>query len=113
MPSPSTGRDRLGMLDDTPGRLLGSAPDKLDPLRESIYEGLQELLRRIIGEIPRFVKQFRCAADVCLRLLHRRNVQEHERLSQMMVGSERRERAGGDADDGAGLPVEDTVALRP
>src|SRR3954470_7262971 len=98
MPSPSTGRDRLRMLDDTPGTPLGSAPDELDPLRESIYESLQELPRGIIGQIPLFVKQFRRATDVGLGLLHRRNVQEHERLSQMMVGSERRERPGRHAD---------------
>src|SRR5256885_12448382 len=113
MPAPATGRDRLGMLDDTPDTLLGSAPDELDPLREGLPESLQELPGGIIGEIRRFVKQFRRATYVGLGLLHRRNVQKHERLSQMMVGAEARERTRRDTDDRTGFPVEDAVALRP
>src|SRR4051794_11401821 len=112
MPAPATGKDRFAILNDTPKRRSGSAADELDPLRERVGESLQKLFGGFVGQVAGVVEQLCRAANVGLRLLHGRDVQEYECLPQVVVGAEGGDGAGRDADHGAGLSVEYMVVLR-
>ena len=54
-------------------------------------------MRSVVGE------ELVGAADIGLGLLHHRHVEEDQRLAQMVIGAEAADRAGRDADHGAGL----------
>ena len=64
-------------------------------------------------ELAAFVEQFRGAADIGFRLLHHRDVEEDERLAQVMVRAEPADRAGRDADHRARLAGPRALAVRP
>src|SRR6266481_5424078 len=59
-----------------------------DPAGEGLHELLQKFLRAGVREIARVVEELRRTADIGFRLLQRRDVEEDERLAQMMVGAE-------------------------
>src|SRR4051812_15672650 len=77
----------------------------LDPRSERCSELTQELARALVLQLAARVEQIRSASDVGFRLLHHRDVQEHERLAQMMVCTESADCTRRHADHGAGLAV--------
>ncbi len=84
-----------------------------DPCGERLHETLQEFAYTVVDELAVGGEQFISAADIGLRLRHRRHVEKHQRLTQMMVGAEPADRAGRSADDGAGLAAPHTRPLGP
>lgn len=60
----------------------------LDPFGIGLHEAFQEFSGAVIDQFAARIEQFVGAADISLRLRHRRDVQKHERLTQMMIGSE-------------------------
>src|SRR6266851_3325840 len=87
--------------------------DRLDPFRERLHEFLQEFAGTIVDELAMFIEELVGMADISFGLLHRRHVQKHERLPQMMVGAESPDRARRTADDRTGLAVPDAASIRP
>src|SRR5437588_2598804 len=76
-----------------------------NPVGERRHELLQELARSFIRELAICIEKLVGAAEISLRLRHRRHVQEYQRLSQVMVGAKSADGAGRGADDGSGLAV--------
>src|SRR5258708_4673696 len=60
----------------------------LDPRFECLQELLQKFAGRVVLQRAVLVEQLGGAADVRLRLLHRRDVEEYERLPQRVVRAE-------------------------
>ncbi len=69
---------------------LASRSDRLDPFRERLHELLQEFSGTIVDELAMFIEELVGMADIGFGLLHGRHVQKHERLPQMMIGTEGR-----------------------
>src|SRR5712671_5610555 len=88
-------------------------PDRLDPFRERLHELLQEFTGAVADELAMLIEQLVGMADIGFGLLHGRHVQEHERLPQMMIGTEGPDRARRTADDRTGLAVPDAASIRP
>src|SRR4051812_7912544 len=86
---------------------------RLDPIRERLHELLQEFAGAVADELAMFIEELVGMADISFGLLHRRHVQKHERLPQMMVGAESPDRARRTADDRTGLAVPDAASIRP
>src|SRR5713101_1967819 len=87
--------------------------DRLDPIRERLHELLQEFAGTIVDELAMFIEELVGMADIGFGLLHGRHVQEHERLPQMMIGTEGPNRARRTADDRTRLAVPDAASIRP
>lgn len=83
-----------------------------DPCGIGPYEILQELPRAVIDELAIPVEQLVRTAEIRFRLGHRGNVEENERLTQMVIRSESAHGAGRRTNDGAGLAVPDALAVR-
>ena len=62
-------------------------------MRERLQIFVEELARRILRQGAFFIEQRRRAADVSLGLLQRRHVEEHERLSEVVIRAEGAQRA--------------------
>src|SRR5258708_38998526 len=74
---------------------------------------LNELARFLVGQRALTIEQRRRVAYVRLWLLHRRHVEEHERLAQMMVCPEGAKGAERDADHSARFAAPDALDSRP
>ena len=72
---------------------MASGSDSLDPLRERLHELLQEFASAVADELAMLVEQLVDMAEIGLRLLQGWHVQKHERLPEMMIGAEARDRA--------------------
>src|SRR5437667_12841865 len=88
-------------------------PDRLDPIRERLHELLQEFAGAVVDELAMFIEELVGMADISFRLLHGRHVQKHERLPQMMIGTEGPDRARRAAGDCTRLAVPDAASIRP
>src|SRR3984893_6821752 len=87
--------------------------DLLDPIRERLHELLQEFPGAVADELAMFIEELVGMADIGFGLLHGRHVQKHERLPQMMIGTEGPDRARRAADDRTRLAVPDAASIRP
>jgi hypothetical protein len=83
------GRPRL------PQDALASRPDPLDPIRKRLHEVLQKFACTIVDELAMFIERLVGMADIGFGLLHGRQVQKHQRLPEMMIGTEGRRRRVG------------------
>jgi hypothetical protein len=89
------------------------APDRLDPIRERLHELLQEFAGTIINELATFIEELVGTANIGFGLLHGRHVQKHQRLPQMMIGTEGPDRARRAAYNRTRLAVPDAASIRP
>src|SRR4029077_12798977 len=84
-------------------------PDRLDPIRERLHELLQEFAGAVADEIAMFIEELIGMTDIGFGLLHGRHVQKHERLSQMMIGTEGPDRARRTANNRTRFAVPDAA----
>src|SRR6266567_7292573 len=87
--------------------------DRLDPIRERLHELLEEFAGAVVDELTMFIEELVGMADIGFGLLHGRHVQKHERLPEMMIGTEGPDRARRTADDRSRLAVPDAASIRP
>jgi hypothetical protein len=73
-------------------------PAGIDPRRERLQKPPQEAASALVGQFSLSVEQIGRLADAGFRLLHRRRVQEHQRVAQVMVRADCAERSGQGAD---------------
>src|ERR1700761_8227408 len=92
--------------------MLASRSNRLDPVRKRLHDPPQECAGAVTDQRAMFVKQLVDMTDIGFRLLHSRHVEEHERLSQMMIGAESPDRARRAANDRTGLAVPDAASIR-
>src|ERR1700704_2356673 len=92
---------------------LASRSDRLDPICERLHELLQEFSGTVVDELALLIEQLIGMADIGFGLLHGRHVQKHQRLPQMMIGTEGPDRARRAADDRTRLAVPDAASIRP
>ena len=85
----------------------------LDPCRKGVEELYQEVTGGLILQVPALVEQLPGAPDIGLGLRHCRYTQADKRLSKVMICAEPADSAGRDADDCAGFPSPDALAVRP
>src|SRR5262249_6420689 len=86
-------------------RISSGSQETIDPSCERLAVFLQMLACARVDERARVVEQRGRGSDVCLGLLNDGDVEEDQRLAEMMVGTESADRTGADADDGPGLPL--------
>ena len=60
----------------------------IGPSSEGLHEALQEFAGSFVGKLTVYIEKLVCPANISLRLLHRRNVEKDERLSQMVIRPE-------------------------
>src|SRR3984893_16715595 len=92
---------------------LALRPGRLDPIRERLHELLQEFAATIVDELAMFIEQLVGIADIGFGLLHGRHVQEHQRLPQMIIGTEGPDRVRRTAYNRTRLAVPDAPSIRP
>src|SRR5450755_17365 len=83
----------------------------VDPLRERLHELVHELPRCVVGDRPRVAEHLGCAADIGLGLRHGRNVEEHQRLAKVVIGAERAQSPGREAENRSRLAVPRALAV--
>ena len=84
---------------------------QLNPLHIRINKGLQEgtgFFRECAG----LIKSRARSAQIGFWLLHARNIQEHQRLTKVMVSPKAANGARGNADHSARFAAEDTLTVR-
>src|SRR6266849_3801684 len=87
--------------------------DRPDPIGKRLHELLQEFAGAVADELAMFIEQLVGMADIGFGLLHGWHIQKHERLPQMMIGTEGPDRARRSADDRTRLAVPDAASIRP
>src|SRR5258708_7343165 len=96
-----------------PSDALALRSDRLDPIRERLHELLQKFAVAVADELAMFIEKLVGMADIGLGLLHGRYVQKHQRLPEMMIGTEGPDRARRTTDDRTRLAVPDAASIRP
>jgi len=82
-----------------------------DPVRKGLEEFAQKSTHRFVGQGPRLVEQFVRAANIGLGLLHCGDIEEYQRLSQVMIRAKSADRAGRCAHDRRRLSVPGILAV--
>lgn len=68
--------------------LAGKSPGgSFDPADEGVKKGLEEFGTAFIHNVPGFIEQRICVADIGLWLLQDRHIEKDKRLPQMMIGA--------------------------
>src|SRR4051794_15440092 len=95
------------------GEQLTRTVDHVDPVMEGVSEVGDQLLERTVLQLAVSIEIIVThMAEIGLRLLHHRHVEEYAGLADLVVGAEAADAARGSRDDRRRLLVEHALAIR-
>ena len=93
--------------------MLLSPSEPLRPLHQISYELTNEVLRYLVGQIPRLIKARSSICNHHLRLVDGEHVQRHHDLTQMILRARRADETNRSAHDRRRFAVPRAVSVRP